>query len=186
MRVNTVKKSRKSPGKCQRCGRTIEKGEGYRWVQEYRGAKRCFCNDCELRASDTTSGRLGQVYAAMESGYDALNSWAVDENRDADGLRDAVQCLNEQLEELRDEYQEAAEAIEENFPGSDQACQLEESASGMDDWCSQIADVVSELEDGFDEDEDEDETDAQRDKRREQWLEEKLDDAQRALDECPL
>ncbi len=183
MRINTVKKSRKSPGSCCRCGRVIEKGEGYRWVQAYRGAKRCFCNDCELRASDTTSGRLGEVYAAQEGAHDSLAAW---DGETVEDLSTLLETLNEELERLRDEYQEAAEAIGEHFEGSDQHSELEEAADGLDGWCSQVDDLISELSEGFDEDEEDEETEDERTARRANWLEEKRDAVENVINDCPL
>jgi hypothetical protein len=180
MRINTVNKSRKSPGRCCRCGRTIEAGEGYKWVQAYRSAKRCFCLGCELRASDTTSGRLGEVYAAQEGAQDSLAEW---DGQSIDDLRSLLETLQEELERIRDDYQEAADNMGEHFEGSEQHTELESASEQLDDWASQVADCISELDD---EDEDEEASEEERVEQRTKWLEERREAAENVINDNPI
>jgi len=180
MRVHVVNKSRKSPGKCNRCGRRIEAGEGYKWVQPYRGAKRCYCTSCQLRASDTTTGRLGEVYAAQEGAQDSLADW---DGQNVDDLRSLLETLNEELERLRDEYQEAADNMAEHFEGSEPHTELESASEQLDDWASQVADCISELDD---EDEDEEATEEERVEQHAKWLEERREAAENVINDNPI
>lgn len=54
--VHTVKKCRKSPGDCGRCGRTIKKGEPYiHWKFRY-GGKRVRCLECPCKRAASRPG----------------------------------------------------------------------------------------------------------------------------------
>jgi len=68
-RVTTVKKSRKSPGKCFRCDKTIPKGAGYRWWKFRFGRKVIRCLKCPYpRPSELTrSDKLSRIYEASEA-----------------------------------------------------------------------------------------------------------------------
>jgi hypothetical protein len=186
MRINTVKKSRKSPGSCCRCGRSIEKGEGYKWVQAYRGPKRCFCTGCELRASDTTTGRLSEVYAAQEAAYDAVAA-----NRASDGtitreaLSDCLMTLRDEIQRIGEEYQEAADAVGEHFDGSEQHQELENAAGELDTWASQIDDAISELEEDFPEDDDGESAEEQAERFIE-WHDDICNRSEEVINDCPL
>lgn len=188
MRINQVKKCRKSPGTCVVCGKVIETGSAYKWVQEYRGAKRSAHSACPFRMSHTTSGRLAEVYAAQEGAQDALEDAkrrSPTINASLEDCRDVLESLRDEVQSISEEYQEAADAIGENFDGSEQHQELEEKVSDLEQWIDDIGNVIDEsADDSFDEEDDERATD--RLIRRGHWLDERRDAADTVITECPL
>ena len=122
-RVNVIGKSRKSPGRCGKCGDTIRKGQGYRWAKGcYTGKKiRCLKGGCRFRPSELSSSKLGPLWDAQEEWgekADTLEDYARSLESAADCLPDVPdppedpddqEKVNEMLEEWRDEVRSAAE-----------------------------------------------------------------------------
>lgn len=182
-RINTVKKARKAQGSCCKCGKAIEKGDAYRWIKARYGPKRSCCSSCQFRGSDlTSSDKLAQAYGAQEDAQDAIEDW---DGQDASELRSALETAAEAIREVAGEYQESADAIMEHFPnGSPTSEECEEKAGELESWADEIEGV--DVEDFDPEAEGEDETDDERAERRERWVEQCRDEAQAAVDECPL
>lgn len=133
---------------CEKCHRPIEKGEQYRWFTVgYRSRYkhvRCMRSECSPRQSEMTPSKMAGVYAAIEGAEDALDALAAgDPEDDASSIREAVTGAAEGIEEVADEYREAADASPTGLVfGED-----------LNEKADEISDAASELE-SFDPSED--------------------------------
>jgi len=126
-RVHRVESSR-TPHQCK-AGHVIEPPEGYTWAAPgFRSRKRFACARHPFRPSELTTSAVSSVLAAQEALSDAAESWETPDDVQAalDEFRDVVQEFYDereqaldawengdgQLEELRDQAQEALDAVE--------------------------------------------------------------------------
>jgi hypothetical protein len=137
-RVTTVKAARKAQGRCGRCGKEIEAGDGYRHASPgFRSRKlvRCLEDKCRFRASDLTTSKVAQVYAAVEAVEDSLPIDAEDHESvkaEAEGL---VSGMQEEIEGVRDEYQEALDQWEYgNEQIQEKVDEVEEWVNACENW----------------------------------------------------
>lgn len=178
--VHTVKKCRKSPGECGRCGKKIKKGEPYiHWKFRY-GGKRIRCLECPRpRYSELIfSGKLSAIEAAREGIQDAIEAFRGD--HDSDSLRSALETAAEDVRQVAEEYRESAQNIEDGFGHSTQQCDdLNERADAVEAGADQIESAAGDLED-FEEEVEEGETEEAKAKRKEEWVEEQAGKAEEA------
>lgn len=185
VRLTHADKSKPKPNlTCGKCGKEIEPGMPYKWVQPkssvYGGSKRYRCDTCPgWRQSELTSSKMAGVYSAQEQLDDQLGSCeSVD---DFMALRDD---LADQIESVGEEYKEAAQNIVDGFGHETmQSDELEEKGDSLIEWAEEIRNVdfdeePDEPDEEPDEDSDEDE--------RETWLSEMQDRLSDALAECPV
>lgn len=136
-RVTTVKAARKPQGRCGRCGKEIEKGDGYRHASPgFRSRKlvRCLEDACRFRPSDLTTSKMSQVYAAVEGVEDSLAEFGPFEDHDAvkDEAQALVDGMKDEIEAVRDEYQEALDQWEY---GNEQIQEKVDEVEGWVDVC---------------------------------------------------
>jgi len=179
-RVHTVKKCRKSPGKCGRCSKEIKKGDGYQWWKFRYGGKRVRCLECPRpRYSELiSSGKLSAIEAARESIQDAIEAFRGD--HDIESLRSALETAAEDVRQVAEEYRESAQNIEDGFGHStQQSDELNERGDAVEAGADQIESAAGELED-FDEEGEEGETEEAKEERKEAWVEEQTNKAEEA------
>lgn len=145
-RVNVVEKSRKSQGKCGRCGKELPAGSAYRWIKFRHGGRRVRCMDpaCAFRASDLTQSKMSAAYAAQENAEDSIGDLSSVED-----IKALAEETADAIQEVADEYQESADNIHEHFEESATADECEEQAQNLGDWAETIRDSVSDFEDDF-------------------------------------
>lgn len=134
--------------RCNKCGREIEVGNPYKWIQLMVGAskqRKNFCNFCPIRQSDTTtSGNLATLYSAIEAAEDVLD----------DGgplsLGDIAQALSEAatgVTEAAEAYAESAENMEQGFGHETSSSQeVQEKAEQLEQFASDLEDKAAEIE----------------------------------------
>lgn len=130
-RVITKKKS--SAGKpyaCGKCRRPIEPGEDYRsWSFRYGGTyRRCFRPECAPRPSELTQSLMSSVYAAQEEFSDGAPYETV-----ADVVT-AVEMVRDAAEEVREQYEAAAEPFGGQGEHQDRADELESWISDLESF----------------------------------------------------
>jgi DNA repair ATPase RecN len=140
-RVNHVKKARKDQGTCRGCGTEIKTGDSYQWIQFRYGGRTVKCSACRFRGSELTQSKLSQVYAAQEAVGDALEAW---DGRELDDLKADCENALDDIREVAQEYQDAADAIREVADNSI-ADQNEERAQELESWCDDIDSALSDL-----------------------------------------
>lgn len=143
-RVNTATKSTRGKAiKCGRCGQPIEPGQRYLYWQFRYGGKRTRHEACgRPRPSElTSSDKLSRLYAAQEGVEDFLaGEWAE--------LADLAEALEAAASEARDvaaEYELAADAVDEHFPGSYQVDEIRDKASEAEQWADELEGAASEI-----------------------------------------
>ena len=151
MRVNTVGKCRKSPGKCGKCGVVIKAGDKYRWAAgRFTGKKvRCDKLKCQLRPSDLTgSDKLSRLYSAREDLEDFIGT----DFESADEVKDAIQAAADEAREVASEYEEAVSALD----GRLNSDELQDKADQCNAWADELDNVdVEEFEPNPDDKDDE-------------------------------
>jgi hypothetical protein len=128
VRVNQVKKAQKDQGTCT-CGIKIEKGMPYKWIAFRYGGKRFRCDSCSFRPSDLTESKMSTVYSAQEGLEDFMGSW---DGTDIEELKSEIENMTSQVDEVIDEYREAAEAMQGG------GTQHEERADELEGWKEEI------------------------------------------------
>jgi hypothetical protein len=137
-RVHFVKSARpaKNPSVISRREAAgIEVGDSYYWWTFFK-APPTF-SKTRPRASQLTRSKWSTVYSAQE---------AIEDVTDASGLQAALESAVDDLGTVRDEYNESADAIEENFEGSLTAEACREKADHLDTLISELEDKTSEVE----------------------------------------
>lgn len=206
-RVHTIENNR-SVLECGRCRQVIAKGAGYRYASPgFRNRNkliRCMAVACRFRQSELTSGKMSQVYAAMETAEDAIISW---DGEDAEDVAAALRECADEVREVAQEYGDAAEAM--NSAGE----AMQEKADNLESFADEIEAAADNLPDkpGDDEDEadlgknekkekreheaeftgktpkedDAEKTDAEKKETLDDWRTEVRDAAVDALQSCP-
>jgi len=128
-RVNHVKKCRKSPGKCGRCGYKIRKGMPYLWWKFNFGAKYVRCDQpcCKPKPSDLTRSEFwGRIRDLEAEGFGGETF---------EDLTDSRQKVLDELEALAEECEEKYN----NMPTSLQSGPTGEQLQGRVDACRDCA-----------------------------------------------
>lgn len=139
-RVTTVKAARKAQGRCGRCGKEIEAGDPYRHASPgFRSRKlvRCMEDSCRFRASDLTTSKVAQVYAATEAVQDDLAEFGPFEDHESvkDEAEALVSGMQDEIEAVRDEYQDALDQWEYgNEQIQEKVDEVEEWVTACENW----------------------------------------------------
>lgn len=163
-RVKTVKKARKDPGFCGRCREELKKGDAYKWWSFYRSKHkniRCLKPECRPRASELTESKFAEVYEAQEMVDDELSKFdeyvqALDLPPDSDGAMTVEEILDNyrqlcdeaasQIEDVANEYRDSAYTIQDSFPDSEKAQDLEACADELEAYATDLRDCVDNLD----------------------------------------
>lgn len=138
-RVHTrTKAARGKPYTCSRCGQPIEPGqEFYYWDFRYGGTRRIHKDHGYPRPSQLTQSAMGEVYAAIEAVEDLIADveWSLED------ATQAVQDVYDIAEQVKSQYEEAAEHFGNAGPSQERADELE-------GWMDQVESLdLSEWED---------------------------------------
>ena len=138
-RVNTVKKCRKSPGSCTKCGAKIPTGQPYVWWQFAYSSKtiRCSSPGCAPKASDLTRSEFYQTLYGIQEGLDyAIQTFR--EDGDGSALGSALEGSAEEIRNLGEECREKYDNMPEGLQQGDTGQLLEERADACeikaDEW----------------------------------------------------
>jgi len=177
--------------KCGKCGKEIEPGMAYRWVQPksgpYGGTKRYICLDCPTwRQSELSSSKMAGVYAAQEQCDDDLYNCG--DTSDLESLRDD---LADQVEAVADEYDESAQNMVDGFGHeTSMSDELVEKAESLRSWAEDIRSVYFEefSEDDVESVPDATESDHEDDveQARDEWLNEQRELLSDEMGNCPV
>ena len=158
-RVHFVKRARKP---IESAG--IKVGDFYYWWKFRYGGKRV--SKAPPRQSQlTNSDKLSRAYAAAE----ALEDIVVDEDSTLDDLREQLQQIASDIEEIAQEYRENRDNMPESLQDGDVGAQMEENAESLESWQSDIEQCL----DSIDED-------------NEDWRDEARAAIQEQAGACPL
>jgi hypothetical protein len=144
-KIKFVGKAQKDPGKCEKCGKELFKGDPYRWFKVgFRSRHkhvRCTDTQCMPKPSELESTSLSNIMAAFEA-YEAKPVSGSDENW-AEDLKGAVEEIQAAFE---DYCSEKSEALDGWPNGNSQFEEAFERASAMRDAAEQV-EVDEEAED---------------------------------------
>jgi hypothetical protein len=168
-RVNKSKKNR--AGKdwfCGRagCGEKVLPGEFYYFWEPRYGPKQVRCYRHYPRQSETTTSKMAEVYSAVEDSQDWAGQYDGIESSDYESQIESVMSV---VEEVKGEYEEAAENFGNAGPSQEMADDLDQFYSEL-----QNADF-----DSFDEWKEANEDDA------DAWREDMASRMTEALDQAP-
>jgi ribosomal protein L9 len=160
-RVISKDKSRPNPlKKCGKCGDTINVGDPYLYWEPYfrssMQAVRCMKPTCFPRPSERESSLIAGVLSAFESVEDAIAKNDQESASDFKSLRDE---LSESMDEVIEQYKEAAQPFGDAGPNMEAAENLEsqkDEVDGLDfeepperdelDSCDDVANIGSHVE----------------------------------------
>src|SRR4029077_7595774 len=148
-----VKKARKSPGTCGKCGKKIPKDSPYlHWKFRYGGKRiRCTTRPRPRQSELTNSDKLSRCYGAGEAIAAAIDQFRKD--GELEDLRSALESAAEEIREVAEEYRDSASNVESGMNGNRMPIcdELEEKADNLDGKADEIEQAAGGL-DEFDED----------------------------------
>lgn len=177
--------------KCGKCGRSIEKGETYRWYKigfrsRYKYI-RCDSMACTPRYSELESrDNMVTVWSAIESANDTLDGLdAADPEENTNSIDEAVQTAGQEINEAAGAYREAAEAMGgAGYEMEEKADTLEEAGGELEGYESEETDPPDNHED--DEHEGEQDDCGQCADDRQEWWSEQIQNARDAIDSAQV
>lgn len=138
-RVNIIKKARKSPGKCGKCGCKIEAGQPYKhWSFRISSGKayisrkhiRCIKAECSPKQSELTQSEFySALYAIQETGFAGETFEALQSERD-----DIAGELNNLASEQDDKFNNMPEGLQQGSSGQ----LLEERKEALESAASEL------------------------------------------------
>lgn len=130
MRVTKVKKARRSPGNCSRCGTVIAVGDPYLWFKFRRGPKRIHCVMHYPKASElTTSDKLARLYAAQEELEAAIGR---------DAILEALDAAIMTAEEVGQEYEDSLRNMPDSLQGGTTGQEIQDKIDACEAWRSEL------------------------------------------------
>jgi len=137
--------------KCGRCSTVIQPGEQYFYFSVgFRGSKQYRCHLHHPLQSELCGSKMSGAYAANEQLESAIGT--------AESLEDLASILEstaEEIEGVRDEYQDSYDNLPDNFRDGDMGSEMQEKIDGLDSYASTLNDKASEIR-GLEPDEDTD------------------------------
>lgn len=145
-RVNSATKNRAGKQiKCGRCGRRIPPGEKYFHFTFRYGGKHVRCKDHYPRPSELTQSKMSGVYSAVESVEDVIADVRAGK-ADPFDLASALQTASEEVESVRDEYQESLDNMPEPLQQGPTGEEIQEKVDALDSFASNLSDAGSDIE----------------------------------------
>ncbi len=143
-RLTTVNQNRKERN-CAVCQLAILIGDPYKWVHPRYRTRVDAHPACDIPLSMTSSSKMVPIWEGQEA-YAKLEGSAA-KKADAEGLAGTIR-------EVGEEYQESAGNIQEHFPDSGKAQELEDKGNALVEWADEIETAAGEIsEDGPEDDE---------------------------------
>lgn len=173
-RVNT--RTARKPYKCGNCHREISPGEEYKWAKPgFRSKTKLIrCSNCSFKPSELDTSKMGQAKQAIEDAEKALDEAATVD--DVQGLMDQAR---DDIQNLADEYHDAAEHFGGGGDNAERADMLEEAVTLLD-WQPEGEPNPCDEHDEFDSECD----DCQINEA--DWKDEQIENARSALQEVAL
>lgn len=119
---------------CSKCKRTIAIGEQYKKIVAMYSKPKIVCCDCKIARSELTTS---EYYSWL---YDFQDDISIE------SLEDAEQAL-EEIQMQQEELQEKLDNIPEQLQDAEAGCILQERIDGLEEACSELEALISELED---------------------------------------
>lgn len=169
-KVHFVKKARKDNPVCKR-------GESYYWASFKTGPRSSMKRMWTTypKQSQLTLSKMSGAYAADET-IDDIDTVTMDHIDIAAAIRDVI----EQVESVRDEYQESYDNMEQAFPsGCPTMEEIQEKIDALESWICGLENAETDAE-NIDEVEDDKDNE-----QLEQYLQEKMDVVD-GIERCPL
>jgi hypothetical protein len=98
---------------CGHCGHKIEPGEKYFHFSFRYGGKHYRCGGCPPKPSELTQSKLSGAYSAVESATAQIDDIRM--SGELDSLTTILEACADEIDQVRDEYQESLENMGENL-----------------------------------------------------------------------
>lgn len=144
-RLTTVNHNRKERN-CAVCRLAILIGDPYKWVHPRYRTRVDAHLACDIPMSMTSSSKMVPIWEGQEA-YAKIEV-VTDKKADAEMLAGTIR-------EIGEEYCESASNIQEHFPDSEKAQELEDKGNALIEWADEIETAVGDISDDGPEDDEE-------------------------------
>lgn len=157
MRVHTITKSTQAKFKdhtfpCTKCSEPIRAGQKfYMYQPNHQQPRRSHAEHGSIKQSELCQGKMSGVYAAVEGLEEAIAQ--ARNSNDASGLADALRDCAQEVEQVKDEYQEGYDNLPQQFQDSGSGAETQEKIEALEQFCESLESAASECEDVDSEDE---------------------------------
>lgn len=136
--------------KCEVCGKEIEPGMPYKWVEPKisptYSVRHVRCHDCPTWQPWELSNALWARIAQIQSEAQGVDT------SDPDEVRSALETAADQIEELASEKRDGASNIEEGFGHPTSLSEeLEATADALEQWANEVREKAGEIEEAVEE-----------------------------------
>lgn len=149
-RVNRVQKSRKNPGRCRVCGEEIGVGQPYLHYAFRYGGKHVHHVDHPPKPSHLEgSDKMQRIREVEEQASELQAKIPSEDEREGFDWSEFASDLNtmaDELEEVRDEYQDALDNMG-SLAESDAGYEIEEKCEALDTWADRLREAADAAED---------------------------------------
>jgi hypothetical protein len=133
------------PRKCEKCGKPLEIGKRYRSIgikRQFGGIIRYRCMECPTwqphEYSDALWARVAQLQADADTDMSGIE--------DEEDAKSKASDIAEAIRELAGEKEEAADNVEQYFPGSETAENARANADALNEWADRVEQALDNVE----------------------------------------
>lgn len=131
---------------CRKCDQPIKAGEQYyEWKHRHAPPSRQHQTHGGPRQSELCTGKMSGVYAAIAAAEDAMGE--AHKTNDASGLTEILNTCAQEVEQVKDEYQQGLDNMPESLQSSSSGDAIQEKIDGLEQFQDALESAASECED---------------------------------------
>lgn len=135
---------------CRKCDKPIAAGQKYyQWQHRNAPPSRQHAEHGAPRQSELCTGKMSGVYAATEGVEDAVK--VARDNNDPTGLADALRTAAEEVENVRQEYEDGLGNMPDQLQYSSSGEQIQEKIDALESFKDELESAADEVETGINE-----------------------------------
>lgn len=129
-----------------KCDQPIKAGEEfYTWQHNHCPPTYRHKQHGGPKQSELCTGKMSGVYAALETAQDDID--AARGANDASGLSDILRSCASEVEQVKDEYEEARSNMPDHLQDCGTGAEMEEKAQALEEFCDTLENAANECED---------------------------------------